>query len=158
MEKIFNDDKNSYLCCKYNTKNILNLHTIYFANIKDAYKFINNNYDIKLKDFLESYNIYTHFQKNDFPKNYVFSFEYENNLYELYKIEYNCNYVLILFNIETNLIGYVGSFNNYDDAECKMINEYNIVFDDDKIFYDKNTCLSKHNDTLFGMIFKNIKY
>jgi hypothetical protein len=49
------------------------------------YKYINNNYDIKLEDFLESYNKYL--LKNhhiNFPKNYIYSFIYTNNLYELY--------------------------------------------------------------------------
>jgi len=53
MEEIFNDDKNSYILYRYDT-----LNTCYFVNIKDAYKYINNNYDIKLEDFLESYNKY----------------------------------------------------------------------------------------------------
>jgi hypothetical protein len=39
-----------------------------------------------------------------------------------------------------------------------MINKYKENFEDDKIFYDKNTSLITHNDTLFGIIFKNSKY
>ena len=50
------------------------------------------------------------------------------------------------------------SFNNYKYAKSKMINEYKRSFQDDNIYYDKDTKLVKYNDTLFGIIFKNHKY
>lgn len=156
----FKDDFNNYLIFRYDLKNILTANISFFSNIKVLHEYIINYFDfINNKDFLESYDNYikNNHTKNGhnmlFPKDYVFSFEYDNNMYELYRIDKNSNYVLFMFNIETQLIGYVKGFDNYNDAIEKMKNEYKTVYDDDNIFNDNNINLIIKDDKVFGMIF-----
>lgn len=166
MEDTFNDDNYSYVLCRYDVKNNLKTNICYFSKINDAYKYIINNYNIiKSDNFLESYEkslLEIHFQNGHniyIPKNYVLSFVFDDYLYELYRIIENVEYVLLIFNTETNFIGYVEGFNNYESAIFKMKEEYKEVYEDNEnIFYDENISLIKYNDIVFGMIFKCVKY
>ena len=168
MEDTFYNDNNSYVLCRYDVKNNLNTNICYFSKINYAYKYIINNYNIiKSDDFLESYEKFLlgiHFANGHnmlIPKNYVLSFIFHDYLYELYGITENAEYVLLIFNTGTNLIGYVEGFNNYESAIFIMKEEYKEVYEDEdneNIFYDENISLIKHNDIVFGMIFKCIKY
>ena len=151
-------DNDSYILCKYDTKNNITMNTCFYKNIIDTYYYIMDNYDfIKSKDFLENYDKYL--LRNNvkncnnmlFPKNYVFSFEHENNLYELFRIKIDSEYVLLIFNLETNLIESVEGFDNYENAMYEMNKKYTELFDND-------INLIKHNEIPFGMIFKCIKY
>jgi hypothetical protein len=156
----FNNDSNNYILFRYNKKNILTANICFFLNIGDSYEYIINNFDfIDRKDFLLSYQNYIKNVHNIlFPKNYVFSFEYDDNIYELYRIDKDSNYVLILFSIETQLIGYVKGFEKYTDAIEKMKKEYRETYDDDNVFDDNNMDLVMKNDKVFGMIFRCNKY
>ena len=150
----FNNDSNNYLLFRYNKKNILTANICFFLNIEDSYEYIINYFDfIDRKDFLKSYQNYIK-NENNMLKDYIFSFEYDDNIYELYRIDKDSNYVLILFSVETQLISYVKGFEKYTDAIEKMKKEYRETYDDDNIFDDNNMDLVIKNDKVFGMVFR----
>lgn len=150
----FKDDFNNYLLFRYNKKNILMANICFFLNIGDSYEYIINYFDfIDRKDFLQSYLNYIK-NKNNMLKDYVFSFEYDDNIYELYRIDKDSNYVLIIFDDETQLISYIKGFVKYTDAIEKMKKEYRETYDDDNIFDDNNMDLVIKNDKVFGMVFR----
>jgi hypothetical protein len=156
----FNNDSNNYLLFRHNKKNILTANICFFMNIGDSYKYIINNFDfIVRKDFLLSYQNYIKNEHNIlFSKKYVFSFEYDDNIYELYRIDKDSNNVLLLFSIETQLICYVKGFEKYTDAIEKMKKEYRKTYNDNNIFDDNNMDLLIKNDKVFGMVFRCNKY
>jgi len=154
----FNNALNSYLLCRYDKNNSLTMNTCFFSTINDAYEHIMTNFNfIKSKNFLESYDDYlnnNHIKNGHnmlFPKDYVFSFEYDKSIYELYKIIKNSNYVLLIFDISTQLVGYTQGFDTHSNALEKMKIEYRETFDET---FDNDINLIKHNDFIFGMIFE----
>ena len=163
-EKHFVNDSNSYLLCRYKIGNILEMNTIFFLTINDTYKYIIDNFNmIKPDDFYDSYLNYingTHVKNGHnmlFSEDYVFSFEHKNYAYELYRIDKNSKYALLIFNIGMNLIGSIEGFDEHEDAVKQMKKVYIETFDDDiNIFDDDNIELIQHNDTIFAMIFKCI--
>ena len=111
-EKNFVNDSNSYLLCRYKISNILEMNTIFFLTINNTYNYILNNFNmIKPDVFCDSYLNYingTHIKNGHniiFSEDYVFSFEHNNYAYELYRIDKNSKYALLIFNIGMNLIG-----------------------------------------------------
>ena len=145
-----------YILCRYNSNNLLQTMIKSFLEIEyltNEFDFINEE-ELKQSylDFLSGNHIKNgHYML--FPKNYIFSFEYQNNLYELYAINKYSKYVLLTFNIETKLIGCVKDFSNYDNALTQMKINYCNTFDDD-IINTSNTQIILHDGIVFGMIFR----
>lgn len=75
---------------------------------------------IKPDYFCDNYLNYINGHNILFSKDYVFSFEHTNYTYELYKIDKNSKYALLLFNISMNLIGSIEGFNEHEDAVKQM--------------------------------------
>lgn len=123
MNDQFAGDIHSYILIKYNSIKNHHINTYYFPNINDAYKYVVDNYKVTSSDFLESYKQYlngSHFKNGHgmyIPHNYVFEFEYEGVLYELYGITQGSKYILATFNTESNLIGCIKGFDCYEDAK-----------------------------------------
>ena len=156
-----NNDSNSYILCKHTVGNLLTTHTSFFPTFNDVYECIINNYKfIKSDDFLNSYNEYLNglIVKNGhnmlFSKDYVFSFEHDDIRYELYRIDKNSNYGLVIFIAEMNLIGSVKGFDTHDNALKQMESEFKERFNSDVVINDNNPTLIQYNDIIFGMIFR----
>ena len=162
-EKNFVNDSNNYLLCRYKIGNILEMNTIFFLTINNTYNYILDNFNmIKPDNFCDRYLNYingNHVKNGHnmlFSEDYVFSFEHNNYAYELYRIDKNSKYALLIFNIGMNLIGSIEGFNEHEDAVKQMKKEYIETFDDTNICDDDNIELIQHNDTIFAMIFKCI--
>jgi hypothetical protein len=150
---MFANDSNSYVLCKYNTKNLIGTQIAFYISIEDTFEYIISTYKQKENDFYKKYMLH--------QDGCVFNFEYEQNIYELYKVEKNSNYVLIIFDLETNLINFVEGFNNEKNAlknmkkqfenisktyELQKKFEQNIIFNDNKIFGMTSKCIKRFCD------------
>ena len=117
---------------------------------------------IKSDEFLKSYNEYLNglILKNGhnmlFSKDYVISFGHDDIRYELYRIDKNSNYVLVMFISEMNLIGSVKGFDTRDDALEQIKKEFKERFNSDVVINDSNPNLIQYEDIIFGMIFRCI--
>jgi hypothetical protein len=87
-------NQNSFILCRYNSYYLLETKTRTFLMIEDAYEYLINYFDF-IEEFRQSYLDYLNENHVYFQKNYVFSFSDEDNLYELYAIDKNCNNVLL---------------------------------------------------------------
>jgi hypothetical protein len=157
-------DNHGYILCKYNSNNLLETNVCFFLSIDDVYKYFSNKFNfIEEEELKESYLNYLngdHFRNGHcmlFPKNYVFSFEYENNLYELYAINENSEYVLLTIEMGTELIGSIKGFSTYKDALKQMKEYYYEVFDDE-IKDISNVLIIPYNNSVFAMIFNCYQY
>ena len=164
-------DNNSFILCKYNFTNLLETKICSFSMINDVFHYLTNQfYFIHKEEFLKSYLDYLNgkYGKNGhnilIPKNYVFSFQYGNDLYELYAIDKNSKYTLLTFNIYTKLIGCVQCFDSHENAltqmkinYCKIFNEEIINTDDifnEEIINTNEIQTIPDNGLIYGMIFK----
>jgi hypothetical protein len=128
--------------------------------IDDVSDYLTNKfYFIHKEEFQQSYLDYQsgkYFENGQnmlVPKNYVFSFSYGDDLYELYAIDKNSKYTLLTFNIDTKLIGCVEYFNNHEDALEQMKKNYSEIFDEEMTNTSEILTIP-HNGSVFGMVFK----
>jgi hypothetical protein len=143
-------DPNSYIICRHTKGNVADTNIVSFVSIKNLYKYITNYLDFVVPDdFLASYNDYLagkHVKNGHgmlFSKDYVDSFGNENMQYEIYRIDKNSKYAVVIFVNELNLIGSAKGYETNEEASEYMSEEYKRIYDDDV----------PKKDFIFGMIF-----
>ena len=143
----------SYILCRYNSDNVLEIKVSSFLEIDNVYEYLINQFHFIDEDtFKKSYLNYinNNITSEIILRNHIYTFESDNYLYNLYIIDKNSSYALITFN-EENLINSVETFDSHDNALNNMKKIYSNTFNDDNII-DTNDI--PENSYVFGMIFK----
>jgi len=148
-------DNYSYILIRYNLNNLLETKICSFLEINDVYEYLTNQFNFVdeytfQKNYLNYVNDYISIKK--ILNNHIFSFESQDNIYDLYIVDKNSSYALLTFN-EEKIINSVETFDNHNNALDQMKINYSNIFDDDIT----NTCdvlMIPNNASVFGMIFK----
>ena len=142
-------DNYSYILCRYNSDNLLETKISCFSEINNVYEYLKTQFNFLDEDAFQQNHlnyVNTYITPKIILRNYIFSFESQNYLYELYIIDINSSYALLTFNKE-NLIDSVETFDSHDNALDQMKKNYSNTFNDNIIMIPNNT-------SIFGMIFK----
>ena len=147
-------DNYSYILCRYNPNNLLETKICSFLEINDVYKYLINQFNFLDEDtFQKNYlNYINNFIALKPINNHIFSFDSQENIYDLYIVDRNSYYALLTFN-EEKLIDSIETFDNHNNALHKMKENYSNIFDDD-ITNTSNVLMIPNNASVFGMIFK----
>lgn len=149
---MFENDFDSYVLCRYNTKNLIDTQTAYYISIKDIFEYVVSVCKQNKDEFIKKY--LSH------QSGCIFNFEYEQNIYELYKIEKNSAYVLIIFDLETDLINSVKGFGDEESALKNMKKQLKNTSKKKNRELQKNfeqNVIHLNNKKIFGMVSKCAK-
>jgi hypothetical protein len=148
---MFENDFSSYVLCRYSTKNLMDTRTGFYVSIQDAFEYIVSICKQNKKDFIKKYKSY--------QSGCLFNFEYEQNIYELYRVEKNCKCVLLTFDLETNMINSVSCFESEETALDALKEGFKKISKSKtyKLEYGFDKDIVFNNNKIYGMTHKCIK-